>query len=134
MNKWRFKQIVKDKYYSIVSVYNGKCLNYSKNGLFMQECNKNNKYEHFIIKNGNFCSRADETKCLDNNINVYPTVKRPKKMKIGVLKMISGVVYWVQKQLILFLHHLFTQRPTTYIIHSLTNAYILMELRILKSH
>jgi len=47
------------KFFSIISVYEGKC---SDDGLFNQKCNKNNKYKDFTIRNNAICSRIDKKK------------------------------------------------------------------------
>ena len=67
----------------ILLFYDGKCLNYSDDGLFMQECKKNNKYEDFIINNGNICSRIDKNYCLNGKFRPLPSILESKKnMKI----------------------------------------------------
>jgi len=76
MNEWHIKR--KGKFYSIISDYDGKCLNYSEDGsLYMQECKKDNKYENFIIKtDGVKCSQLSETNCLD--FSVIPVPLKPE--------------------------------------------------------
>ncbi|OUM56499.1 Non-catalytic module family DOC2, partial [Piromyces sp. E2] len=76
MNKWRIKQSGKGKFYSILSSYDAKCINYDpqKNIFFMKDCTKNNKYEDFTINDGIICSRMDNTKCLDGAFEFTPTV------------------------------------------------------------
>ncbi|OUM59713.1 hypothetical protein PIROE2DRAFT_14684 [Piromyces sp. E2] len=71
MNKWLIRQ--NSKFYSIVSSYDAKCLNYSDEGLFIDYCKDNNKYEQFIIKNGKFCAQFDNSKCLGNNLKIIPS-------------------------------------------------------------
>jgi len=49
----------------------------------MQECKKNNKYEDFIINNGNICSRIDKNYCLNGKFRPLPSILESKKnMKI----------------------------------------------------
>lgn len=38
LNQWRVKSSGKGKFYSIISEYDGKCLNYGNDGLYIQEC------------------------------------------------------------------------------------------------
>jgi len=78
LNKWRIVQSDDGKFYSIISAYDDKCLNYSGDKLYMQKCKNNNKYQEFTIKDDIICSRIDTTKCL-NDYTIYPTVKEPKK-------------------------------------------------------
>ena len=78
LSKWRIKQNNDGKYYSIISAYDDKCLNYSGDALYMQECKDNNKYQKFTIKDDIICILNDETKCL-NNYNIYPTALEPKE-------------------------------------------------------
>jgi len=47
LNQWRIRISGKSKFYSIISVYYDKCLNYSDNAWYMRECKTNNKYEDF---------------------------------------------------------------------------------------
>ena len=49
LNKWLIIPSNDGKFFLIISVYDGKCLNYSDDRLSMQKCNKNNKYKDFII-------------------------------------------------------------------------------------
>jgi len=71
MNKWFIRQ--NSNFYSIVSSYDAKCLNCSDEGLFMDYCKNNNKYEQFVIKNGRFCAQFDNSKCLSGKFKIYPT-------------------------------------------------------------
>jgi len=77
LNQWSFKP--NGDYYSIISAYDGKCLNIGNNGLYMQECRKNNIYEHFSIKDGKICSRYDISKCLDGNYGFHQKILESKK-------------------------------------------------------
>jgi len=79
MNEWHIKK--KGKFYSIISDYDGKCLNYSKDGsLYMQKCDKYNKFENFIIKNnGVDCSQLGVTNCIDFSIIPFPII--PERYK-----------------------------------------------------
>ncbi|ORX64261.1 PLC-like phosphodiesterase [Anaeromyces robustus] len=65
LNKWHIEESNDGKFYSIVSSYDDKCLNYSGDTLHMQECKNNNKYQEFTIKDDIICSRIDATKCLN---------------------------------------------------------------------
>ena len=79
LNKWRIKQ--NDKFYTIMSAYDTKCLNYDpqKDSLYMKDCDENNKYQDFAIKNSKICSRLNETKCLDGNYDIRPLpIESPK--------------------------------------------------------
>ena len=79
LNKWYIKQ-TNNNYYSIISVYDNKCLNYSEDGLYIEKCKKNNEYQEFTIKDNIICPRLNIFKCL-NNFSVYPIAKKPKKYK-----------------------------------------------------
>ncbi|KAG4084148.1 PLC-like phosphodiesterase [Neocallimastix lanati (nom. inval.)] len=69
----------KGKFYSLISVYDEKCLNYSNNSWYMQECMSNNKGEDFTIRNGKICSRLDESQCLEGQFNLEPTILQPSE-------------------------------------------------------
>jgi len=68
MNKWRIEE--NGNYYCIRSSYDAKCLNYSNNDLFVNDCN-NNKFEQIIIKNNKICSIYNE--CLENKYTIKTT-------------------------------------------------------------
>ena len=78
-NEWHIER--RGKFHAIISDYDRKCLNYSKDGsLHMKECKKNNKYENFIIKDdGIDCSKLGATNCLDFSFISTPAM--PKKYK-----------------------------------------------------
>jgi len=80
LNKWYIKESGNSNYYTIVSLYDYKCLKYDSENdmLTIQECEKNNKYEEFTIKNNVICTRIDEKKCL-NGFDIYPSAKIPQK-------------------------------------------------------
>jgi len=71
-NKWFIKQ--KGNYYSIISSYDAKCLNYSEDKIYMDYCKDNNKYELFTIKNGKICAQYNNSKCLSNEFKIIPTI------------------------------------------------------------
>jgi len=77
LNKWRISQ--NDNYYKIISSYDGKCLNYSNDVLHVQECEENNVYEDFTIKNGEICAKFDNSKCIDGTYEITPTVLESAK-------------------------------------------------------
>jgi len=78
LNKWYIKQNNDDeKIYSIISLYDNKCLNYSGDILYVEKCKENNIYEKFTIKDNIICSQFDTTKCF-NNFDIYPTSIKPK--------------------------------------------------------
>jgi len=79
LNKWYIQEKVKDKFYSILSAYDGKCLNYSNDKLYMEKCNDNNKTEDFSIKNGNICARLNESKCLEGTFSIHPVTLESKR-------------------------------------------------------
>jgi len=62
LNKWHIEESNDSKFYSIISTYDDKCLNYSGNTLYMQECKNNNNYQEFTIKDDIIYSRIDATK------------------------------------------------------------------------
>ncbi|KAL6611826.1 hypothetical protein U3516DRAFT_753138 [Neocallimastix sp. 'constans'] len=73
LNKWHIEESNDSKFYSIISTYDDKCLNYSGNTLYMQECKNNNNYQEFTIKDDIIYSRIDElnatlTKILEFNM------------------------------------------------------------------
>jgi len=78
LNKWRFEQSNDDKYFSIISAYDGKCLNYSGDLLYMQDCKNNNIHQDFTIEDDIICSRFDASKCF-NGYDIYPTSIKPKE-------------------------------------------------------
>jgi len=80
LNKWHIEESNDSKFYSIISTYDDKCLNYSGNTLYMQECKNNNNYQEFTIKDDIIYSRIDATKWI-NGFNIYPTTIKPKKYK-----------------------------------------------------
>jgi len=79
LNQWRIRISGKGKFYSLISVYDEKCLNYSNNSWYMQECMSNNKREDFTIRNGKICSRLDESQCLEGQFNLEPTIFQPSE-------------------------------------------------------
>jgi len=81
LNKWKIEPIFKDKSVIIISAYDGKCLNLSNKGLYVEECKKNDKYNKFIVKDNIICSQVDTTKCLDNIYGIQPMPKLPKKYR-----------------------------------------------------
>ncbi|KAL6612675.1 hypothetical protein U3516DRAFT_812978 [Neocallimastix sp. 'constans'] len=78
-NQWYFTK--NGNYYNIVSVYDNKCLSYNNNILGINECNKNNKNNDFIINNESICSRTDKNYCLDGTHNIIPVPLQSKKYK-----------------------------------------------------
>jgi len=56
------------KYYNIISAYDNKCISYKNNKLKMIKCNNSTNID-FTIKYGVFCSRVDNTKCI--NVSFY---------------------------------------------------------------
>ena len=68
-NKWRIEE--NSNYYRIRSSYDAKCLNYSNDGLFVDNCNGNN-FEQIIIKDNKICSINN--KCLDGKYTIKPTI------------------------------------------------------------
>ena len=79
LNRWYIKQNVQGKFYSIVSAYDGKCLNYSNDKLYMEKCEYDNEKQGFSIKDGKICSRLDESQCLDGNYDIDPVPLKSKK-------------------------------------------------------
>ncbi|KAL6628058.1 hypothetical protein U3516DRAFT_740999 [Neocallimastix sp. 'constans'] len=70
LNQWYIES--NNKYFNIVSVYDNKCLTYINDNLEINECDKKNINNDFIINNKAICSRVDENKCLDNIFNIMP--------------------------------------------------------------
>ena len=76
LNQWRIKISDEGKFYSIISVYDDKCLSYSDNTWNMQKCEKNNKDIDFIIKEGRICARLNESKCIDGRYDLIPVISK----------------------------------------------------------
>ncbi|KAL6588517.1 hypothetical protein U3516DRAFT_863077 [Neocallimastix sp. 'constans'] len=76
-NKWYVNS--NGSYYNIISAYDGKCLGYSENGLHMEKCKSDNKYEQFSIEDGIICPRNRVTNCLNSSFNFHPTILEPSE-------------------------------------------------------
>lgn len=66
-------------YYNIISVYDNKCISYKDNKLKMIKCNKDDHKIDFTINYGVFCSRVDNTKCINGVFKLSYIPLRSKK-------------------------------------------------------